>query len=562
MLNMQVWKSLPAILALVLCVQAAALSQSKQSTSIPDLSTLKDELKSQTRPAELRASIPMDAPLNAAEYPVGPGDELSLNIWASSPVEHRLVVTPEGTLLIPTVGRVEVGDATLDSVKAKVVRLIGKKYIKADVSLTLLTPRKVVVQIGGYILNEGRKEVYATQRVNDLIAMSSTFPTEKLTADEYAAQLRRLVNDASDRRIVLKRRGGLSVHVDLAMYRATGKGKYNPYLKEGDVVFIPQRTNQDVQIGVYGAVMNKANFEFVPGDSLSGLIAMALGFRENTDPGHAILTRLSADEGRMDSLRVDARAIAQGQEPDVALRPGDRLIIPLNPETRLDFRASIQGEIVRPGDYPITRYATRLTDLIREAGGLTPLANLHGATILRLRTGATRPAEGIQAEDLLNRRAALIAQDTAYYSAETALRGLGEFVSVDFVKLLVHGDSSQNIVLHPFDQVEIPALSRTVYVFGQVVHPGHVGLVEGKEISFYVDQTGGFTTEARKGDVKVIKAGTRVWLDPSETHVEDGDFIWVPKDPQYPFSYYMTIYAQVAAIVGTIATVALLVRSF
>ncbi len=550
-----------ALLGVLLAVQTVALGQTRETGGIPDLSTLKGDLKTQTRTPELRPAVPMDAPLNASEYYVGPGDELSLNIWSVSPVEQRLVVTPEGSLLIPNVGRVVIGDATLDSLQRKVVRQVGKRYLNADISLTLLSPRKVVVQISGYILNEGRKEVYATQRVDDLIALSSTFPADKLSVPEYSAEMRRLYNDASQRRIVLKRRDGQTIPVDLVRYRATGKGKFNPYLKEGDVVFVPQRTMRDVQIGVYGAVMNAANFEFVRGDSLSSLAAMALGFKERSDPEHAVLTRLTPDGSEMDTVNVNALAVMQGKDPDIALRPGDRLIIPAIPEERLDYHVALLGEVTRPGDYPITRRTTTLAGLLREAGGVTPMANLHAATILRLRGGESSSPEQPQSEDLLSRRSSLSVQDTAYYNVETALRLQGELVSVDFAKLL-QGDSTQDVPLHPFDRITIPPLSGTIYVFGQVVHPGHVPLVEGKDFSYYVDRSGGFTGEARSGDAQVIKGGTHIWLAPSETKMEDGDFIWVPKEPQYPFSYYVTTYSQIAGILGAIATIALLVKSF
>lgn len=554
------------VFLLALVVHAASPAQTRESMNLPDASSLRNDIRAQSlsglRAAETRTPVPMDAPLNPAEYPVGPGDELALNIWSGSPIEYRLVVTPEGTLLIPTVGRVGVGDATLDSLKKRVTRLVEKKYLSSDVSLTLLTPRKVVVQISGFVLGEGRKEVYATQRVNDLIAMSSTFPTEKLTVEQYGDQIRRLYNQASERRIILKRRDGQVIHVDLARYRATGDGRYNPYLKEGDVVFVPEKTLRDVQIGVYGAVTNSASFEYVSGDSLSAVIAMALGFKPNSDPEHAILTRLTPGAEQIDTVRVNALAVARGLDPDIPLRPGDRLVIPGIPELRLDYHVTVIGEVLKQGDYPISRRSTRLADILHEAGGVTPLANLHAATILRLRESEAGNAVASNVDELMSRRSPLMAMDTAYYNTETALRLMGEFVTVDFSKLMEKGDSAQNVLLNPFDRITIPARSSTVYVFGQVVQPGHVPLADGKNYKYYIDRTGGFTEEARTGDVKVIKGGTRVWLDPSETTVEDGDLIWVPKEVQYPFTYYMTIYSQIAEILGAIATVALLVKTF
>lgn len=67
-----------------------------------------------------------------------------------------------------------------------------------------------------------------------------------------------------------------------------------------------------------------------------------------------------------------------------------------------------------------------------------------------------------------------------------------------------------------------------------MLSPGHVEFVDGKDYSYYVQNARGYAQDARKGDVKIIKGNTRVWLDPDQTTIEDGDYIWVPKERQYP----------------------------
>jgi len=102
-------------------------------------------------------------------------------------------------------------------------------------------------------------------------------------------------------------------------------------------------------------------------------------------------------------------------------------------------------------------------------------------------------------------------------------------------------------------------LKRTIYVFGQVVSPGNVGFIPGQSVQYYVDRAGGFTERARTGDVKVVKARTRQWLSPKETTVEEGDYVWVPKETEYPFSYYMSILGQTAVILSVAVSTVLLV---
>ena len=289
---------------------------------------------------------------------------------------------------------------------------------------------------------------------------------------------------------------------------------------------------------------------------------MAMGFGTNSEPEHALLTRLSPDGQRMDSVHVDARAVLEGRAPDIALRPGDRLMVPQREELRQNYRVTIDGAVVKPGSYPITIGGTHLSAAIAAAGGLLPGANLRAATLVRYRLGEGLNPETIQQEQLLSRRTSVSAEDSGYYMAETALRMKGELVSVDFYRLFMDGDSTQNVVVRSGDKIQIPLHEGTIYVFGQVIAPGNVTFLKGQDYRYYIKEAGGYTTDARDEDVRVIKAKTRAWLDPNETAIEDGDYIWIPKVVHYGFTHDVTIWAQIFGIIGVVATVALLVRSF
>ena len=61
-----------------------------------------------------------DAPVDPETYLLGPSDIVSVNLWISPPASFTLTVTPEGTLIIPTVGEVHVegiplADSVVDS---------------------------------------------------------------------------------------------------------------------------------------------------------------------------------------------------------------------------------------------------------------------------------------------------------------------------------------------------------------------------------------------------------------------------------------------------------------
>lgn len=534
-------------------------SDRKGTINLPDIFQLPAELKEKEVPRLTAKEVPLDAPVIPDEYFVGPGDVLALNIWSSSPAQQELTVTPEGTLLIKNIGSVSARDITLEALKKNVSGLTNKKYPRADVTLTLISPRKVSVGIVGGVFNEGTFEMYSVQRASDLILKANELIPGQTVRNYYERTLPRLRREASQRNILIKHRDGSVDRVDLVKYRISHQGRCNPYLREGDIVYVPQREDLQNSIAVYGGASKFGSFEFAPGDSLKDLMMMGYGFKNTADSEHVRFTRLSIDGSHMDSTVIDAKAVMEGRAPNIALAPGDRVFIPERREDRANYFAAVEGEVVQPGHYPITRNSTRLSELIRNAGGFTKAAFLRGAVLVRVGDSETEMEHKIEEEQLLSMRSSDATADSSYYLVETELRSKGDPVSVDFYRLFALGDSTQDVVLHSSDKVTVPRRSGTVFVFGQVGAPGHVPLVEGEGYKFYIEKAGGFTEGARKGDVMVIKNGTRVWLSPGETAVEDGDYVWVPKEPYHPFSYYMETYSQLASIIAVVATVALVV---
>ncbi len=545
---------------IVLTFCCVAVLNAQSTLSLPELLKMRSEAKTDL-PQITGKTVPLDSPVDPAEYYVGPGDLLALNIWSSAPIEHRLFVTPEAALLIPNVGVVDVRDQTLESVKRIVTRIAGRKYPNSEITVTLVAPRAIIVQITGDVLNETKFELNSLQRVDNLIAMANQPPEGVMDARFLMNEVLRTRASSSQRGIVVMRSNGKRHRVDLQKYRATGETKYNPYLREGDQVFVPSKQEMKTSIGVFGAVRLSGSFEFVSGDSLTDLIWMGLGFKSTADSTSAEFSRLSPDGRTMEKLTVNPAAMLAHQQPNIALRPGDRLLVKENFDFRVSNIVAIDGEVHSPGRFPITMQSTKLSEVIKAAGGLTEEANISAATLTRERISPQGAPEEIAHEQLLSSRSNLGLQDTAYYLTETALRLKGELVSVDFYRLLVLNDSTQDVTLRNHDRIVVPRRSRTVYVFGQVLSPGHVEFIEGKDYSYYVQKARGYAQDAREGDVKIIKGNTRVWLEPGETTIEDGDFIWIPKEKQYPFAYHLNIWAQVAGIIGTVATVALLINN-
>ncbi len=506
----------------------------------------------------------LDGPVDPREYIVGPGDIYNVSIWISPPINLQLPITPEGTVIIPTVGEVAVAGLRLDEAKKKVGAEVKKRYIASDVSFTLLTPRMLAIAVQGVVLNEGTVYLQATERVEGAVAFANT--AEKLNPVVLPEDKRKRTSSninqipardtlGSRRKIIVRHRDGTTAVADLERYSAQKDSRYNPYLNNGDLIIVPKRDLERDFIGVYGGVNRQGVVEFVAGDSLRLLLRIARDLTTFADSAHIEVTR-SDDQGRITQTTiVNLSEIVSSQAPDIALQRGDRIVVPERTELRRDFKIYIEGEVIHPGFYPITRDSTMLSDGIRQAGGLNENALLESSQLFRI-----PPASSDLYADLLeNQRGEHLQEDTTYIKIENAARMNRELVVADFVGLIADHDKSKDVYLHDGDRIVIASKKKTVYVFGQVTRPGHVGYARDKRYSYYVDQAGGLTDDAVRGEIRVLKAGSKQWLSPSETTIEEGDYLWVPKAPYRPFSYYLLNYSQLFSIVATAATVVLVI---
>ncbi|HTY58814.1 MAG TPA: SLBB domain-containing protein, partial [Bacteroidota bacterium] len=474
--------------------------------------------------------IALESTIDPANYYVGPSDVIAVNIWMTPPVSLVLTVTPEGTLIIPTVGEVRVADTTLAEAKVRILAEVRKRYRFAEATVTLLAPRQIVVSVTGKVLNPGSYVMSSTSRVDKAIEEAN-----KPRVGQNAGELPSILTSSSTRNIALRHKDGRASRADITKFFATKEDRWDPYLREGDIIVVPQNFFTKNVIGIYGEVNSPGRYEYVQGDSLKDMIRIAYGFTRWANADSVELSRLDLSGSQMTSRFLDGLAIAAGRAPDVPLLPGDRIIVRGKPDRRADYTVEIIGEVEFPGVYPIARGGTRLSQVIRSAGGFTDRAFLASSVVQRRTTAASE----VYLERLESLRGGVPPEDSTYYYLETDLRMRKELVDVDFERLFVKGDSSQDVILQDGDRIVITSPKTSIYVFGQVAIPGNVPFAPGADAAYYIGKAGGFTDRARTGDVKIVKAKTRQWLAPSATTIEGGDYIWVPKEIERPFGYYM-----------------------
>ncbi len=502
----------------------------------------------------------LEGPVDPTKYFVGPSDILAVNIWTSPPINFILTVTPEGSLIIPSVAEVRVADMTLAEAKIRVIAEVRRRYLVGNATVTLISPREVIVNVLGTVKFPGSYTLHSTDRVDKAIHAANEPPKNydptKLPASEWDHKYD--PTNASQRNIWLKHRDGSITRVDLLMFYAKKDDRWNPYLREGDEIVVPNLGAGRWMIGVYGAVNSPGSFEMVQGDRVLDAIELAHGFFQRAIKDSIILTRYDESGHILTDHVMNANFLADSAASNVVLQPGDRIIVKQRLEERRDYHVSIEGEVLYPGTYPITKDRTRLSEIIRRSGGFTEYASLASAMVVR----SPVASDDIPKEQMVMLRGNTWPPDTSYVRTENEIRLGGQLAGVDFVRLVEKHDSTQDVLLQPGDRIVIPVARHTVLVLGQVVSPGDVPFIPGKDADYYIRQAGGFTDNARTGGVAIVKRSTRQWLEPGEGKVEDGDFVWVPKTISHDFGYYLNLVGQAASIVSVAVTVLLVVRTY
>ncbi len=445
---------------------------------------------------------------------------------------------------------------------------------------SLMSLYSISVTIGGDFIITGTFPASSTERVDQFITTMYNEAKERalrtITDPQLLEQINKKLEGYSLRNIILKRADGEVLHIDLLKFRITGDFKYDPYLKNDDVLIFPPVDKKTDFFTISGAVNKPGKFMFVEGDKLSDAILFAQGINkayENVTK--AAISRLSYDGNTMTTDTVNINS-------DYPLQRGDRIIVLAKETERKDYSVLVLGEVNSPGSIPITKDSTTLQEVIGKAGGLKSTASLSRA---RLFSGSTLPfllekEYGITLKDnpdltniplteflldeekiIMSRMSNLTEEDTTYFFLENQLRVLENGSGVDFRGLNKKGSEASKYIVKNGDIILIPAKQYSVYVFGQVVHPGFIPYTKGEDYKYYIKQSGGVGPYAND-KVMIIKAGSKEWVAARDSvTIHDGDYIFVPKEPQRSFNYYVGVVGMYLGIVSSVATVVLLLVS-
>lgn len=202
---------------------------------------------------------------------------------------------------------------------------------------------------------------------------------------------------------------------------------------------------------------------------LKDAIYLAGGVTPDAQLGDAQVFHRTSD-GKMRVISVDlSKALAGDQANDVLLEPKDRVFIHRDLARTDPPAVTVQGEVARPGKYPLGEGMTA-AELVRLAGGLKRSADSQ-------------------------------ASDLTHYLEQNGQKRIGEEQRVDIAKAL-SGVPDADLTLRDGDVLTVPQIGgwndmgASITLKGEVMRPGTYGIHEGEKLSSVLARAGGFRTGA------------------------------------------------------------------
>ena len=299
-----------------------------------------------------------------ANYMLGPGDEILIDIWGAAENNYKLQVNREGAIRIENIGPVYVSGLTVNSAKEKIITYLKKIYsgigasnnsfnkVNADVSLVGV--RTVQVNIIGEVKVPGTYSLSGLSTVLNALYASGG-PTEEGTF----------------RSIQIIRGGKHLKDFDIYKYLIEGSEEGNVLLRDQDIIIVKPYASK---IEVRGNVKRPGLFELKEGETIQDLTEYFSGFTSN-----AYIDRILVE--RVNGSQREVNEIVFKETPNFLLKDGDVLTVGtiIN---RFENRVQIEGAVYRPGTYELTEQLS-LADLLKNADGVTENAFLDRGIIYR-----------------------------------------------------------------------------------------------------------------------------------------------------------------------------------
>ena len=196
----------------------------------------------------------------------------------------------------------------------------------------------------------------------------------------------------------------------------------------------------------------------------------------------------------------DNLKIADSGKP-LYLEPYDQVSVRYSPGYREQESISIDGEVLFKGDYVLKSVNSRLSDILKDAGGVTEHSYIRGATLTR----RLSESEKMRIETIMD-----MSRENQTRGDSISLETLdidNYTVGIDLEAALKNPGSLDDIVLRDGDQLYIPKMQSTVKISGAVVYPNSTTFDDHMTVKHCIDLAGGYSNYAKRRPIVIYMNG-------------------------------------------------------
>lgn len=339
-------------------------------------------------------------------------------------------------------------------------------------------------------------------------------------------------------------------------------------LRNEDVLYVPSKKEleEEKTITIHGEVLYPGIYKYADNETIEDFVLQAGGLKDAASMKKVDVSRRIINQNATTVTDTIAYTytfslkdgfVIDG-EPGFILQPFDEVYVRTSPGYVEQSNIRIEGEVLYPGEYTLSRKDQRLSDMIASAGGFTKWAYVKGARLERTIT----PDERLRmqtVQKMLNIQNA----DGDTINVSQLDFGSTYYFAIDMEKAMANPGSTSDVVLREGDKLIIPQFTNSVKINGDVMYPNTVPYQKGKSVNYYVKQAGGYGNRAKKSKTYIIYMNGAVAQVGHGVKIEPGCEIIVPSKPKgqkMSTAEIVSLASGTASIATMIATIANLMK--
>jgi len=304
------------------------------------------------------------------------------------------------------------------------------------------------------------------------------------------------------------------------------KNSESTILNNGDTIEILSIPLVDSEVTIYGRVKSPGEYPAL-NTSLRDILDIAGGF---DDP----IFRSTIRENEILVLRQDKNqfyskelAVTYKDADQFKLEPNDKIFIYENVNYNNNLSYRVEGEVFKPGTYPISAKKITIREALSRAGGLTDLTSSRNIVVKQ---------EFTEIDESGNKTMRLVAVNNASLDFEIGVNSV--------------------IIVSQYENV--------VNIEGNVFNPGLVTYTKGYRYPRYIELAGGYKPDTLKRKIYIKRANGNIekvngFFISRGKNIYPGDTIIVPENMQPQDFEITTFLADLSSTLANIAAILLIV---